>query len=223
MFFKDEQQKTAVDYALDENLFESVSLMIKYICRYQNYWAFSHLFEHNLVRLLQNPVVDALTELFESEIFLTRFDYTDTDAVSNENSERMMAPYHGCVFDLRDSYAEVWPQFVKRPIESFPADLSYSAVSEFSDPSETPKKEEQIRYRCLLLGKIKNYEGMTLMNALAAAEDEYLPIFSTPSVQMLLEYKWNRFAQNVHIVGACIHSVYVVSLGYYIYTVFLLR
>lgn len=64
---------------------------------------------------------------------------------------------------------------------------------------------------------------MSLVGALAQAEDDYLPIFATNTVDLLLEYKWTRFAQNVHIVGACIHMVYIISLGYYINTVFLHR
>ena len=62
---------------------------------------------------------------------------------------------------------------------------------------------------------------MTLMGALAAAEDDYLPIFATLTIKLLLEYKWTKFAKRVHIVGACIHTIYVLSLGFYINTVFL--
>lgn len=57
IFFKDKTNKTAIDDALEENLFESVTLMINYICAYQNKSSFAHLFENNLVRLLKNPAV----------------------------------------------------------------------------------------------------------------------------------------------------------------------
>lgn len=49
IFYRNEDDKSAIDTALDNNQLRSVNTMIDYICKYQNSWVYSVLFKHNLV------------------------------------------------------------------------------------------------------------------------------------------------------------------------------
>ena len=53
MFYKNKDGTSAIDSALDNNQIRSVNLMIDYIITYQNSYVYAHLFENNLVELLQ--------------------------------------------------------------------------------------------------------------------------------------------------------------------------
>lgn len=61
--------------------------MIEYIVQNQNSYFYSHLFENNLVDLLQKNV--KLTALFNSKIFYHDFDFDDKDwPATNSNTEK---------------------------------------------------------------------------------------------------------------------------------------
>lgn len=66
-----------------------------------------------------------------------------------------------------------------------------------------------------------DYEGETLMGALADSDDSFLKIFETEPIQVLLNYKWHAFSKRMHMTGAFIHAVYVLSLSYYVKITFL--
>lgn len=53
VFYKNEDGTSAIDVALENNQIRSVNLMIDYIVKYQNSFVYAHLFEYNLVELLQ--------------------------------------------------------------------------------------------------------------------------------------------------------------------------
>ena len=53
LFYKNPDQRSAIDTALDLNQVLSVKLMIDYIIKYQNSHIYSHLFKYNLVDLIQ--------------------------------------------------------------------------------------------------------------------------------------------------------------------------
>jgi hypothetical protein len=52
LFYKNPDQRSAIDLALDLNQIESVNYMIDYITKYQNHAVFAHLFQYNLIDLL---------------------------------------------------------------------------------------------------------------------------------------------------------------------------
>lgn len=56
LFFKNEKAESAIDIALSYNQIRSVNLMIRYIITYQNKFVYAHLFEKNLVDLIQKGV-----------------------------------------------------------------------------------------------------------------------------------------------------------------------
>ena len=53
VFFKNRDQKSAIDVALGNNQIRSVNAMVKYITKYQNSFVFAHLFYTNFVELMQ--------------------------------------------------------------------------------------------------------------------------------------------------------------------------
>ena len=113
IFFKGKNNKSAMDDAIEDNLFESVTLIIKYICAYQNKYVYAHLFENNFIRLLQNPAVaDAVHMLMESEIFYYDIDFEEWPA-SHENCESMLIPYHKNLFELREQYEDTFHKYLK--------------------------------------------------------------------------------------------------------------
>lgn len=84
--------------ALDNNQIRSVSLMIDYIIKYQNSFVFAHLFEHNLVLLIQKAV--KLVDLFKSNVLIHEFDYDEWPA-THPNKDSMMSPYNQSIFAIR--------------------------------------------------------------------------------------------------------------------------
>jgi hypothetical protein len=64
LFFKNEQGESAIDIALRYNQIRSVNLMVDYIINYQNTYVYAHLFEKNLIDLIEKGV--EMTALFNS-------------------------------------------------------------------------------------------------------------------------------------------------------------
>lgn len=101
LFYKNPDQRSAIDLALDLNQIESVNLMIKYICKYQNDAVFAHLFQFNLVDLLQKEVM--CTELFESKILNMDLEFTEWQ-VSSVDVDQTFVPYNRSMFKLRNEF-----------------------------------------------------------------------------------------------------------------------
>jgi hypothetical protein len=107
LFYKNAQGNSSVDVALGNNQIRSVSLMIEYIVQNQNSYFYSHLFEKNLVDLLQKGV--QLTNLFNSKIFYHDFDFDDREwPATNSNTDKMLQPYNESMFDLRFQYKKIF-------------------------------------------------------------------------------------------------------------------
>lgn len=62
---------------------------------------FSHLFEKNLVKLIEKKV--ELTPLFQSKVFNFQFDYDEWPA-QNSNTDKIIAPYNKSIFKMRYEY-----------------------------------------------------------------------------------------------------------------------
>jgi hypothetical protein len=101
VFYKNEEGRSAIDTALDNNQIRSVNLMIEYIVEYQNSYFFCHLINYNAIELLNKGV--ALTELFKSKIFNHTFDYDEWPS-TNSDTYKMSAPFNESMFRLRSHY-----------------------------------------------------------------------------------------------------------------------
>lgn len=98
LFYKNERGRSAIDTALENNQIRSVNLMVDYIVRYQNSYVYAHLFQYNVVELLQKSV--RMKDLFESTIFNHTFDFDEWDS-THKNTKKMLRPYNDCIFSLR--------------------------------------------------------------------------------------------------------------------------
>ena len=74
-----------------------------------------------------------------------------------------------------------------------------------------------------MLPSVKDCDGTTLVGALAGSDDEYLKIFDTMPIKLLLKFKWTRFSRHMHSFGSALHAVYVITLLHYISLTFLDR
>jgi len=69
--------------------------MVNYICTYQNNFIYNHLFNDNLVLMLNKGV--KLKTLFNSKIFNYVFDFDEWPAISIDTN-RTLKPYNGSIF-----------------------------------------------------------------------------------------------------------------------------
>ena len=90
--------------------------MIEYIIKYQNSFVFSHLFEHNLVDLLQKEV--KVEGLFNSKILSYSLDFDANDwPATHVNKESMKGPYNGSIFSLRYMYPNVFNDLYQKDVK----------------------------------------------------------------------------------------------------------
>jgi hypothetical protein len=80
--------------------------MIQYICKYQNHHSYFHLFENNLIELLQRKI--ELVDLFNSDVLYPSFEYEGWPQ-SHTCAHKHLAPYNGSFFNLRYEYARIFP------------------------------------------------------------------------------------------------------------------
>lgn len=207
MFYKNKDQRSAIDVALGNNQIRSVNLMIDYICDFQNKYVYAHLFEYNLVDLVRKEV--AMKKLFESAVFNYTFDYDEWPA-TNPDTRKILAPYNKSIFKIRYEYPEVFTN-------QFKADCKVEEMEDKTGQKSTAKVFK-IQYQCNLLTSVSEEDG-ELMSAIA--ESNELPIFETDLIKDMIDYKWQAYSANMHRFGAIIHLSYVFTLMYYISDIFL--
>ena len=133
------------------------------------------------------------------------------------NKDYVRKPYNNSLFDLRQHYETVFPEF-----ETIDANLEddMSAI----DSSKIYK----IQYSVNLLPQIGLYvvkdpatkelifinEDVNFMGLLNEAEE--LEIFKTKTIQQLIEYKFETYARWHHTFGFFMHSIYITVLFFYI-------
>jgi len=91
LFYKNNDGRSAIDTALENNQIRSVNLMIDYIVASQNSYYYCHLFNYNAVELLNKGVL--MTKLFNSKIFNHTFDYDEWPS-TNSNVQKQMSPFN---------------------------------------------------------------------------------------------------------------------------------
>lgn len=212
VFYKNQDGTSAIDVCLGNNQIRSVNLMINYIIKFQNSFAYAHLFQHNIVDLLNKGV--QMTPLFKSKIFINVFDYDEWPG-THHNTNKMLAPYNNSVFKLRYEY----PCVYKRLYRLEKKEEAKVAKLKEKDPNYVSGvKVYKIRYQANLLTSMSQDEG-SIMDAIADSEE--LGIFKTELIKDMVDYKWQTYAQSQHTLGAFIHWVYVAVLMSYINVVFL--
>jgi len=99
LFFKNMDGQSAIDVALAKNNIRTANLILEYICKYQNSYIYSHLFQHNLIELMTKGVY--MFPLLSSNIIVAEFmDIEGWPEISFDHST-VRRPFNGGVFDLR--------------------------------------------------------------------------------------------------------------------------
>uniref|UniRef100_A0A7S3ILI3 Ion transport domain-containing protein n=1 Tax=Strombidium inclinatum TaxID=197538 RepID=A0A7S3ILI3_9SPIT len=203
VFYKNEDGGSAIDVSLSKNQIRSVNLMINYIIKHQNSFVFSHLFEFNLVDLLNKGVT--MAPLFNSSIFNHTFDFDEWPA-TNSNTKKVLAPFNKSMFKLRFEYPDIYRNiYLKdhaREQKALAGKLDLSMQKVF-----------KIKYQLNILTSMSENDG-SITEAISSSEE--LEIFKTDVVKDMLDYKWQAFAQRQHRIGAFIHTIYVIVLILYI-------
>jgi hypothetical protein len=88
--------------------------MIDYIVKYQNNYVYSHLFEYNLVDLLQKGIT--LTGLFNSDVFKWNFDFDEWPA-TNADTKKYLSPYNSSMFKIRYQYPKVFKSIYDKDLK----------------------------------------------------------------------------------------------------------
>lgn len=159
-----------------------------------------------------------MTELFKSSIFHFQFDYDEWPS-THTDCQKYMRPFNGSIFDLRKQYRSVFHE------EQF-------EITEESDFIESSKLYK-ISYVMNMLPVLEVHaevdpktqavelvnEEISLMN-LCFDSDE-ISVFETESIQALIEYKWIKFSQVIHLRGFLAHVFYVSILILYVYEVYI--
>jgi hypothetical protein len=101
VFYKNPDGGSAIDVASANNQIRSVNAIVKYIVKNQNDYRYAHLFENNLVELIQKEV--NVTPLLNSDVLNYTFDYDEWPG-SSPDLEKLQAPYNGSVFKMRYMY-----------------------------------------------------------------------------------------------------------------------
>jgi hypothetical protein len=74
---------------------------MEYIVKYQNKFVHSYLFHNNFITLMEKGIF--LKDLLESDVFCHKFDFDDNEWPQiHTNGDKMIMPYNGGLFDLRD-------------------------------------------------------------------------------------------------------------------------
>lgn len=128
------------------------------------------------------------------------FDFDDWPS-THTNQEEMLVPYNGTLSELRFAYEKVFPELKESEIVS--QDITHGAVTDATELGEPIKrgassanaKLHKITYRCIQLPSVQDFEDMTLVGALAEADKDYLDIFNTLPVKLMLKFKWTRFSK----------------------------
>ena len=219
--------RSAIDRALRCNQVRAVSLIIKYIVRYQNNYVSSYLFMKNFPLLLEKAI--QVHELLASDVFSFKFDYDEWPS-SHTNKEKALRPYNDSIFNIRKHYRTVFPEEEFRSLEELK-----DAEEEGGAAAIDTSKVYKIKYSVNILPGIGEHivdqdpsnggektayntdvNFMGLLN-----ESEELEIYDTTTIQELIEFKWERYARTHHVVGCFMHILYICTLVVYINIVYI--
>ena len=145
LFYKNPDQRSAIDTALDLNQIQSVNKMIEFITKYQNSFVYAHLFTYNLIDLLQKNV--ACAPLFNSQILNHQFQYYEWPSLHSD-TDKCFAPYNKSMFKIRYEYKNLFPKQYnmdieyKAKVEKFKAD--HLSEDNYSQDGNFGKSNKQI-------------------------------------------------------------------------------
>lgn len=99
--------RSALEAALRSNQVRAVSIIIEYICVYQNSFISSFLFKKIMPDLIEKGI--SIASLMNSNVFNYEFDFDEWPA-THTNSDEDLRPYNDSIFMLRKHYKTVFPE-----------------------------------------------------------------------------------------------------------------
>ena len=165
-----------------------------------------------------------MKDLLASKVFNHTFDFDEWPATSN-NTQSLLRPYNGSIFNLRHHYKSIFPDLIKE--EKKNEDKKQSNLNRRKSVFEAvgdkimnveEGRQYKIRYSINILPSMSEKEGLIIA---AVAQSEELEIFFTEAVKDLVNYKWQQFAKLTHWVGWITHMIYIVALQSYVTDIYL--
>ena len=154
----------AVDVAMQNNQIRAVSIIIDHVIKYQDNFVSAYLFKHNLIALMDKGV--SVNQLFKGNIFVSEFEYDEWPG-SHTELQKLIRPYNGSIFDIRNKYREVFGDIRDPEVNS---DIGKKEKSKFY----------KIKYRLNMIPFIDQKEGESIIKAFedAASKNDELEVFS---------------------------------------------
>lgn len=193
---------SALDVALEYNQVRAINLIIDYMVKFQNSFAYNFIFQDIFLKLLKKGI--SVGPLLQSKIFCYQFDVEQWPVVHPSNSYQIK-PYNGSIFQLKYQYKNLFP--------------------ELQNP-RTDEKYYKIKYTLNLLPCTTYADGrMINMSELMAALEhtEEREIFRTKVVKDYFQFLWSTFAKHVHFFGSFVHLAYAALYFTYVVFVYLER
>ena len=111
-------------------------------------------------------------------------------------------------------------KFENQILAIFDLRFHYETIFGEDDPEMENQKMVKIRYECNLLVSMNEDENGTIMDALSKSDE--LDLFTTQLVIETINFKWEKFAQQVHYFGTGLHFAYAICLIWYIKWTFII-
>ena len=110
-------------------------------------------------------------------------------------------------YDMNDVYGEIQSQ------DSFSIDSDQVQQKKKSSWQQRRARLHKISYECNMLCNMSEEDG-SLIDAIAMSTQ--LGIFETDLVMELIDYRWFKFAQRIHVIGMVFHFVYILVQSLFI-------
>lgn len=217
---------SALDIALKTNQVKAVHILIDYIVKYQNNVVSSFLFTRIMIALIEKgiPVHDVL----HSRVFLVEFDF-DQWPSTHSVKQRLIRPYNMPLFKLRENYRAIFPepQFNRE---------EHGEGDQDQDNHNKMEKVYKIKYTINLLPQIGEHfrqtycgnhlsssmlvnEGISLLESLSSSDQG--ECFHAESIQQLIDFKWEAYGRQHHLLGCVMHFIYCLTVIEYVFVTYI--
>jgi hypothetical protein len=210
LFYKDHTGKSAIDTAFNANLLQVVDIMIAYLCKNQNNYAYTNLVSDIFVQMMLKGI--SVKQLLSSEICTKEIIYNEWPEKSFAN-DKTLVPYNASKLSLQYNYSKVF----KRQWEQ--EELELREVLDGTFKMKPGSKVAKLRFDVNMLPGFQAYKGDSLLQAIS--ETDELEIFKCDVVKDFIDYKFDTVAYKIHRFGLYVHLCTVGLLMFYVNATFM--
>lgn len=163
--------------------------------------------------------------MLSCDVFSLKFDYDEWPGAQT-NDETIYRPYNDSIFQIRKYYSKVFPEDEFKSLEE---------QKENSDDHIDITKVFKIKYSINILpsvgffvvdkdpenDNIKTYYNTDVNFMGLVNSTEELEIYSTDTLQQVIQFKWEEYARGHHMVGCFFHFFYMVICILYINIIYI--